>query len=196
MAIFPQTLADGQQVAPLLDGYDEGKIENVRRNPAESGDTQIRDLWMGRTKYFTECDLDVSPADGAAFIAFKDNNRASTVTFFSYDVSLQYDDENIGTGDGVAVNFTIPAKNTAAQVVEVDGVVKTVVTHYNVTAGSGALGEDRVVFTGGNAPANGLAVTISYTGRHRYTVDMLILAWRTLNSLGRKAIHLRVKEAF
>lgn len=76
---------------------------------------------------------------------------------------------NIGTGDGSEVNFDVPnTKNTDPNVVlndievKVNGVTKTPVTHYNFSPYTGTAGTSRVIFTGGNAPPNTHAVTISY----------------------------------
>lgn len=196
MAIWPETSK------PLANGYDNTPLENVRRSPSESGNTQIRDLWAGATKFKAEFEMQLSFANSRIAISFYNTNRGTTVTFFDFDWTMEFTAENIGTGDGSALNFTIPAKETtshaenAQPLVYVNGVLKTVATHYNITAGSGALGEDRVIFTGGNAPPNGHAVTITYSGRHRYAVDIITCTWKTISSTGRKHFSVRVEEAW
>lgn len=182
-------------IKPLVN-YNNAPKENVRRTPSESGKTQIRDLWAGETKFQAECEFNVSEADGRTLIAFWTANRGEVVYFFDYDTSLLYTTENIGTGTGAALNFTIPAVSTASQLVYVNGVLKTAGVHYNITAASGANGEDRVIFTGGNAPANGHAVTITYTGSHLYEVDVLSFEWTIVSSMGRKRFRVRVEEAW
>lgn len=194
MAIFP----DSTTIKPLLD-YDATPIENVRRTPSESGLQRIRDVW-GREKFQATMEFDLSPTDAATMIAFRSANRAATFTFYDFDPSRPFSNETIGTGDGATLTFTIPAKETTSQIVQVaDGLggwtTKTAGVHYNITAGSGALGEDRVVFTGGNAPANGRDVRISYTGRHRYTCIFTAYGERVISSTGRKAFSIRVEES-
>jgi hypothetical protein len=198
MAVWPES------AVPLADGYDNTPIENIRRTPSEAGSTQSRDLWAGATKFKAEFEMRLSLAASRTAIAFWMANRAAAITYFDFDSSVEFDNESIGTGDGSALNFTIPAKRTtatSAPVVQVaDGAggwtTKTSVTHYNISAGTGALGEDRVIFTAGNAPANGRAVRISYIGRHRYTVDIIAFDWHTVSSTGRKQFHVRLEEAW
>jgi hypothetical protein len=196
MAIFP----DSNTIKPLL-GYESWPIENLRRSPSEAGDTQIRDVW-GRVKWFAEFEMELNASDAATVIAFFMANRATTFTFYDFDPYIAFVAENIGTGDGSAVTYTIPAKETTSHaespqpLVYVNGVLKTAATHYNITPASGALGQDRVIFTGGNAPANGHAVTITYTGRHLYTCEFMKFEYRVVSTLGRKRVSFRVEEAF
>ena len=58
------------------------------------------------------------------------------------------------TGDGNATKaFSFPSLAETDVKVEVDGVLKTVTTHYNLTSYT-KTGGGNVVFTGGNIPAN------------------------------------------
>lgn len=191
MATFPDTT----HIKPLL-GYDSGLIENVRRNPSEAGASQIRDLWAGERKFYAEFDMDLSAADSRTVIAFNDANYATTFDFYDYDPSVGYTTELIGTGDGATLTFNIPAKETTSRLVYVNGVLKTVVTHYNITAGTGPIGQDRAVFTAGNAPPNGHAVTISYVGRHHFECEFMAFTRPVIGSTGRKRFHIRVEEAW
>jgi len=64
------------------------------------------------------------------------------------------------TGDGNATKaFSFPSLKEADVKVEVDGVVKTTSTHYNIT-GYTTTGGGNVVFTSGNIPANPAAIRI------------------------------------
>jgi hypothetical protein len=190
MAIFP----DHSAIKPLV-GYEAGEIENVRRNPAEAGATQIRDLWGGLTKFYAEFEYELGTAAAHEFLRFRRANRALTFTFYDIDLDA-FDGENIGTGDGSNLIFTIPAKETANRVVRVAGVLRTAGTHYNVTSGTGSLGEDRVVFTAGNAPTNGQAVTIDYIGRHRYNCEFVAPLRKVIVSgSGRRRLPVRVEQA-
>jgi hypothetical protein len=192
MAIFP----DSTSIKPLVDGFQSGFIENVRRNPAEAGNTQIRDVWGGATKFFSAFRMKLNSTNANIVIAFWQDNRALTFTFFDFDNSIRYYAESIGTGDGVTRNFTVAGKEISSQAVSDNGVLKIAGTHYNVSAGSGALGEDRIIFTPGNAPALGHAVLITYTGRHLYNCDLIEFGWEMANSMGAKLFTIRVEEAF
>ena len=70
-----------------------------------------------------------------------------------------------GTGDGSSRTFTIPGKTVSGQTVKVAGVSNS---YYTISSGTGAMGEDQIVFTVGNAPANAAAVTIAAILRRQY----------------------------
>lgn len=192
MAIFP----DGTGLKPLYEDYESGEMENVIRNEPRSGKAMRRDVWMGRTRFWATFTLELALAFTYQVMAFWRTNRALTFTFYDFDTD-RFPDESIGTGDGSNLTFTIPAKETTNQTVMVNGTPWLEVTHWNITAGTGALGEDRVIFTTGNAPANGIPVTITYDGRHRYTCE-----WDgppskpVVSGNGRHQIRVRVREAF
>ena len=64
------------------------------------------------------------------------------------------------TGDGNATKaFSFPSIKEADIKVEVDGVIKTVSTHYNITSYT-TTGGGNVVFTSGNIPASPAAIRI------------------------------------
>lgn len=64
------------------------------------------------------------------------------------------------TGDGNATkSFSFPSIKEADIKVEVDGVVKTTSTHYNITSYT-TTGGGNVVFTSGNIPASPAAIRI------------------------------------
>jgi hypothetical protein len=186
VAIFPQ---GGDFKAQLDPPYRERPIENVRRTSSEDGTTLLRDLW-GRDKYAAEFAMELSPEDSATLIAFRDANRESTFTFFSYDPTIKFVAEQIGTASGLPQSILIPAKETANHLVYADAVL--IAGPYNMGYGLGPLGQDWVTI---NQTA-GKIITITYTGRHLYTVDMVSYDFEVINTLGRKRFNIRVEEAF
>jgi len=101
---------------------------------------------------------------------YKDRYGALQSFYFYNPATDSYEGEYCGTGNGSALTFDIPGKNTSSQSVYVNGVLKTEGVHYNIETGSGAEGADRIVFTAGNAPASGNVVTVDFTGNYRYKV--------------------------
>ena len=80
--------------------------------------------------------------------------------------SLVVDAVHNPTGDGTNLRFDIPGNSNPYTVigsVKVATALKTVVTHYNLSIGTGAGGADEIVFTSGNAPGNGAAIEIKFT---------------------------------
>ena len=64
------------------------------------------------------------------------------------------------TGDGNATkSFSFPSYKVEDIKVDVDGVIKTVTTHYNITSYT-TTGGGNVVFTSGNIPASPAAIRI------------------------------------
>ena len=64
------------------------------------------------------------------------------------------------TGDGNATkSFSFPSYKVEDIKVDVDGVIKTVSTHYNITSYT-TTGGGNVVFTSGNIPASPAAIRI------------------------------------
>jgi hypothetical protein len=167
MAIFPDTAT----IKPLIDGYDPTPIENVKRNESESGKSQKRDVW-GRVRRMFQMEFRLQFADSYTLQAFCDANRALDITFFDYE-SNRFAAENIGTGTGALAAFTVPAKEIKNATVYVNNVPRAAGIDYTISAGSGALTEDRIIFVAGHEPPNGQAVTIFYDGRHRYTVEFV-----------------------
>lgn len=187
MAVFPNYKPE--------EGYRSGFIDNVKRTTSESGSTQIRDVW-GVEKFWAEGTWNVTTAQARILKAFYDANKTITFDFFDFDDD-QFTTENIGTGDGSNDTFTIPAKSTSGHLVYVDAVLKTLTTHYTISVGTGSKGEDQVIFEAAHKPGNGLAVTVTYVGLHRYTVEFMSTHTREpLIQPGRKRVSIRVEEAF
>lgn len=82
-------------------------------------------------------------------------NGSITATFYP----LQFNNQAVGTGDGVTVAFTLsnPPIVADSQSVYVDGVLKAETTDYTINDTTGAI-------TFLVAPANGEAITASYQG--------------------------------
>lgn len=160
MATFPQTLY------PEF-GYKSWQEENIIRNDPRSGKFQELDMW-GRTIFMAEMRFRLRTDDGLTVYGFWKKNRAANFLFFDYEDD-QYYLTRIGTGDAVTTTFTIPAKATRTQAVYVNSVLKTAGVDYNITVGTGANGEDRVVFIAGHIPAAAAVIEADYKGKGLFT---------------------------
>ena len=103
-----------------------------------------------------------------AFMAHVLGRRGAANSFPLRDpLDNELTDENIGTGDGTTAAFQIkktytdtdrpyqrPITIVSNLVVKVDGVTKTVTTHYTESGGL-------ITFTGGNIPTAGQAITVT-----------------------------------
>jgi hypothetical protein len=182
MAIFPSddsaiSASTRKRLRPLVDSYSSTPIDALKRNAPTAGAAQSRDPWTGRTKRQVSMEFDLLVADIELISAFIDTYGVAGFTFFDFESKLYGTPgarpaRNIGTGDGATLTFTIPAKETSGIVVYVNGVAKTAGVDYNVSVGTGSQGEDQIVFIAGHAPGNGLAVTVAFLGRIRYTMQM------------------------
>jgi hypothetical protein len=195
MAIFPDT----SSIKPLIGTVRKSPVENVRRNVAEAGDTQIRDVW-GRVKFTETFDMDLGLDDAETVDDFYNTNRATTFDYFDYDPS-KFSNEEIGTGDGATTTFTIPAKETSDHTIQVSDGAGGWITYglgsASVSYGSGAVGQDRVVFTAPNTPPTGRTVRVTYKGRHHYECEFQGPPQTVVvSSTGRKVISVAIMEAF
>ena len=77
-----------------------------------------------------------------------------------------YTGEYVGAGDGSNTVFNLPCKNSLAQTIYIDGVEQTEGTDYNIDAGTGEDGADRLEFddSGMVAPNDGAIITADFTG--------------------------------
>lgn len=112
---------------------------------------------------------DKSAMDTVRALFYSVNGRAIGFRFKDWS-DYELTNENIGTGDGTTRVFTIKKtytsgalsyerrifKPVSALTVKVNGVTKTVSTHYDIDYTTGIL-----TFTLGNAPTNGHAVTVT-----------------------------------
>lgn len=190
MATFPESRTRKPQF-----GYDNTPDEKVKRTPPEAGNSYQRDAW-GATRFTARMDFLVSRADAGILWTFYETNRLIGWTMYDFETQYPMRQFSIGPGDGVTSTFTIPAKETASQVVKVNGATKTAGVHYNISAGTGALGEDQVIFTGGNIPPAAATITVDANGRRRYTVEFTEKPTRRSVSHDRILISMRVQERF
>lgn len=90
-------------------------------------------------------------------------------SFYIYDlVTFTHAGLFVGWGTGAAVTFDLPGKSTSAQTIYLDGVLRTLTTHYSILTGGGAESSDRVLFV--TAPASGVLITCGLTGYLRMRV--------------------------
>lgn len=198
MAIYPpddpaNSAALRARLKPVY-GYKADYIEMVKRTASESGKSQIRDVW-GRTRFIADCPHEVRKDDAELLMAFWRANRVLAFDFFDA-LEGYFPDESIGTGTGAETTFTVPAKETSDRVVKVAGVTKTEGVHYNISVGTGAVGQDRIIFTGGNIPANGAAITMTYRGRHWFTMEFVDLPVREAKSFAITSVRFMMRERF
>lgn len=92
----------------------------------------------------------------------------SPFVYFDFDPDRTWADAHVGVGDGTTLVFNAPSMSATGVVVKVDGVTKTLTTHYTFAAGTGLNGRDQITFTAGNAPAVGKAVTVTFKGRRAF----------------------------
>jgi hypothetical protein len=106
-------------------------------------------------------------------------NRSSNTGFSLFDFFvLPYTALACGTGNGSNKTFTIPGKATAGHVVYDNGGVVSA-SNYAISVGTGADGEDQIVYTvGATAPANGHLITCDVTAaRKRFKVLYVTRKW-------------------
>lgn len=183
MAIFPPddislSLATRNRLKPLISGYNARFISNVKRNSPTAGASQSRDVW-GKKKFTADCPFSKGIDDIELLLSFWDVYGVSGFTFFDFVQTVigapgYRPADALGTGDGATLTFTIRAKEIASSsVIVYDNGVAVSAGFYSLSAGTGAQGEDRIVFGGGHAPAAGHALTIAYKGRRRYTCEIV-----------------------
>lgn len=189
MALFPES----SRRKPLF-GYDNTPDENVKRTPPEAGDSYIRDVW-GTLRFVARMDFQLSKADAGVLWAFYEANRLTGFTFFDFAMVYAWA-KTIGTGDGVTAAFTIPGKETVLTTVTVGGVAKALGVDYTFSAGTGADGQDRIIFIAGHIPAAAAAVAIVADTRRKYTVEFAEKPSRRSMNFNTVMISMRVQEKF
>jgi len=151
-------------------GVDEAALWQLRRYTDDAGNIVQSRATRTRPRWRVALQWARNPTVLAAFQTALNGLAGGFVEVYFYTGSLwlQWDDVSAGTGDGANLLFPFPGREvyTDSEVVKVDGVTKTRVTHYNLDYDGGdSLKRERIHFTAGNAPANGKAVTISFLGR-------------------------------
>ena len=159
MATFPTTKY------PVF-GYRVTHEDFVKENPSSNGMVQVKDMW-NRTRFIAEMSFDLRTDDYLLVLFFWKQNRKVAFDFVDYDDDF-FDVEQFATGNGVTTTFDLPAKNVRSYAVYVGGVLKVAGTHYNISAGTGSLGKDQVIFTGGNTPAAAAVISWAGIGKHFY----------------------------
>lgn len=185
MVYFPQT------PLPLL-GYSSWQEEYVLRSSPRAGTGQIKDL-LGRTQFFANASYDHRKSDALIVNGFWKQFRSSQFFFIDFEIDVYYG-MALGVGNGATTTFTIPAKNTSARTVYVNGVAKTTPTQYTVTVGFGVGGEDAIVFTAGNIPTAGQLITIDCTGNGRFLCEFIQRPEKSSPSGNRIALKIAVAE--
>jgi len=114
-----------------------------------------------------------SPVDLRTLHTFWKSVKGRTVPFYFFypDFTEYWVDISIGTGDGSEDTFTIPGDNVTNDVIKVAGTTKTSGVHYNLSAGTGTYGQDQAIFTVGNEPGVGEAVTAGGNWGYLYLVE-------------------------
>lgn len=96
------------------------------------------------------------------WLFFNDRNgQYESFNFFHHQTNT-YEGELIGIGDGTTTSFNIPGKTISAYDIYIDGVEKTEVTHYSITADAGTDGADKLDFV--SAPEAGAYISTDFTG--------------------------------
>lgn len=187
MALFPESTTRKPQY-----GYDNTPIENVKRTPPEAGNSYIRDVW-GVVRFAASMEFQVTSADAKILWPFYLTNRLVSFTMFDFE-ERHFDAEAIGTATGALQTFTVPAKEIKNYTVFHAGVA---IPGGNVTylVGAGTDGQDQVRITAGSATA-GQAITITYDGRHYYTVEFSEPAQRRSVGFNKIFISMKVRQRF
>lgn len=193
MALFPQT----KTIKPQF-GYDTTPRENLKRTSAEAGNSFTRDAW-GVARFTAKMEFVLTNQDASTLWTWWETNRPTAYfTFYDYD-SLKHPKWQVGTGDGTAKTFIIPAKeSTIYQVTGLNGVTNinyTLGADYTLGVGTGAEGEDQITFT--VAPANGTKIYVELTkGRRRYTCEFVNTPTKRVVGHNRVAISMDIQQKF
>lgn len=154
--VFPDIQPDGSRYSWFLRSFDE-------RNDAADGSDEVFVPHPLKKIILAGTWSVLSTSELQQLHAHYDANSASIFTFFDFWF-LTWPGLSAGTGNGVATVFTLPAKETSSLVVYVDDVITAVTP----SPGTGANGEDEIIFA--VAPANGLAITADCIGRRRFSL--------------------------
>jgi len=203
MAIFPSddpsiASAIRRRLRPLEDGYSARFISNVKRNAPTAGATQSRDTWGGRKKFTADCPFNLRSDDADLLESFWARYAELGFTFFDFLPSTvgtgsYLDPLPLSTGNGSTTIFTAPAKEivSSSVIAYSNGVPVAGVT---LSVGTGAQGEDRIVFP--SAPVNGAALTLAFKGRRRFTTEIPAPPAKSSSGLNQQRITITVLEKF
>ena len=116
----------------------------------------------------------------ANYDLIEDHWYANTDAFYLFNFHFRkLRDIFIAIADGVALTYTLPAKGVVGQSIKHNNVVAG--SQPTLSVGSGANGEDQIVYTGGTKPANGVVLTFNATDARQ----RLELNYGTTKFLGR-----------
>lgn len=190
MAVFPKTLYPKY-------GYRSWQEENKVIPPARSGKGQVKDFW-NRTRFMADMDFELRTDDALTVYGFWIKNRSTAFDFFDYDDAIYFRSFSsaslIGVGDGANLTFNVNGQATRLYTVYVNGVAKVAGTHYNLSLGTGPVGQDRIIFTGGNAPPNTQLVEMDFTGKGRFTCRFAQRPDKTTSGRARLALKINLFE--
>jgi hypothetical protein len=107
------------------------------------------------------------------YLARKGPFEAFYIYDFTLDVTMDYNAQYVGVGDGSTTIFDIPGRSTSAQAIYFDEVDQA--AGWSILTGGGASSSDRVSFS--SAPAAGVIISCDFTGylrmRCRFADDRL-----------------------
>lgn len=186
MATFPETTTRRPQY-----GYDNTPEDSVKRTPPEAGNSFIRDAW-GKLRFVARMEFLVSLADAAILWPFYETNRLLAFTMFDFE--QRRFTETLGVATGALQTFTVPAKLITNYTVFKNGVA---IGAGSITylAGAGTDGQDNIQLAAGAATA-GQTITITFDGRHYYSVEFAEAATRQSVGYNRVHIGMKVRQRF
>ena len=157
MATYPMTSPDPEY--PL-------RISPVYRtiiSEMDAGTEQRRAKWLfPRYDAFVSYNV-LTAAEMDTLWRFFIARRGRWGSFYLVDTALiDHDGLYVGVGDASSLTWDLPGVDTGSVKIYLDGVEKTVTTHYTLAAGGGEADADRVTFT--SAPAAAAVITCDFTG--------------------------------
>lgn len=151
---------------------------------ARSGREQRRALWTspvyGYTLAWERTPDALSKVD--TLHAFYCARKGAFEAFIFFDPASwrTYDRVMYGTGNGSQTTFDLPSRNATSRTVYVNDVAQG--SGFTFTAGAGANGRDRIVFS--SPPALGATLALSFTGQlataQRFAADSL--SWQAFHA--------------
>lgn len=190
--IFPESAT----LRPLYP-YRSFFTENVDRTSAAAGASVTRDNWGGRKRFYANMQYAATDTNSDILFAFWDINRLTSFTFYDFK-KRTYTKEVIATTAGVAVDYTIPAKEIAVVAAYLRSagvdVLMTVGVEYTISVGTGPLGED--VFHFLFVPGAGQDLKLTYRGRHRYACEWVDTPEFVTDNWNRETIAINIREAW
>ena len=147
---------------------EEIEFKTLTSNFADLGEEQRKQKWLYPKRLITLKYPWISKGEAQEMFQFFIDRAGSysTFKFFYPDVKgtpFSYTYEYVGTGDGAATVFNLPAKSAGNYILYLDGSGQSDPSDYSFSAGGGPDGEDKITFVA--APNAGQRITFSFTGR-------------------------------